>query len=228
MKKYIPTEEEIGLILKMYNDELIGSTTISEKTGISGSVIRRILREKGSKIGSPGRRYIGGKKTSEKKYREKNKIKLSKKHSEWSDKNKEKLKQYRKEWREKNVDRVRKNKREYEKTRKSNNPTYKLISNFRTAIYQVLKENNIIKNKHYFEVLNYSQQELISHLESKFKEGMSWDNYGKWHVDHIRPISSFNIKEIGDEEFMMCWGLNNLQPLWSHENLKKSNSQDWG
>ena len=128
-----------------------------------------------------------------------------------------------KEWREKNIDRHRENKRNYERTRKHNDPLYKLISNFRTAIYQVLKENNVDKNGHYFEILKYSPKELISHLEKQFKDGMTWDNYGEWHVDHSVPLSSFNIKEIGDSEFMKCWSLSNLQPMWGEENIKKSN-----
>jgi hypothetical protein len=52
---------------------------------------------------------------------------------------------------------------------------------------------------------------------------MTWDNYGEWHVDHIKPISSFKITEIGDKEFMSCWSLENLQPLWGEENIRKSN-----
>ena len=56
---------------------------------------------------------------------------------------------------------------------------------------------------------------------------MSWDNYGEWHVDHIKPISSFNIQEIGDNEFIECWSLNNLQPLWGDENIRKSNKLDY-
>lgn len=52
---------------------------------------------------------------------------------------------------------------------------------------------------------------------------MTWDNYGEWHVDHIKPISSHTILEIGDDEFMKCWSLDNLQPLWGKENISKSN-----
>ena len=128
-----------------------------------------------------------------------------------------------KEYREKNIDKIRQVKRTYEKTRKDNDPIYKLINNFRTAIYQVLKENNVNKNGHYFEILKYTPEDLISNLENKFTEGMTWDNYGKWHVDHIVPISIHKITEIGDEEFMKCWSLDNLQPLWGDENIKKSN-----
>ena len=223
MKKYIPSEEELINILKMYNDELLGSQSISQKTGLSKPVILRVLRENNAKLGPSGRRFIGGKKVAEKKYREKNKKKLSDNHKKWYEENKEKWNEYMKEYREKNKDKIREVKRNYERTRKANDPIYKLINNFRTAIYQVLKENNVQKNGHYFDILKYSPNDLIEHLEKQFMDNMTWDNYGKWHVDHIQPISSFNIKAIGDNEFMRCWSLGNLQPLWGEDNIKKSN-----
>jgi hypothetical protein len=52
---------------------------------------------------------------------------------------------------------------------------------------------------------------------------MSWENYGKWHIDHITPLSSFDIQNYNDENFKKCWSLENLQPLWAEDNLKKSN-----
>jgi hypothetical protein len=209
----------------MYNEELLGSQTISEKTGLSKPTILRILKENGVKLGPSGRRFIGGREVAMKKYESKPQTKERKKgnHKTWSEKNRERLNEYHKEWREKNIDKHRENKRNYEKTRKHNDPLYKLINNFRTAVYQVLKESNVQKNGHYFEILKYTPDELIIHLEEKFTGEMSWDNYGIWHVDHIRPISSFNIQEIGDESFMECWSLKNLQPLWGDENIRKSN-----
>ena len=223
MKKYIPSEEEIKTILKMYNDDLIGSQTISEKIGLNKQQVLRILKENGVKLGPSGRRNIGGKKVADKKWRDSNKEYMTNKSKIWYEQNKEHRKEYLKEYREKNIEKIREVKRTYEKTRKHNDPLYKLISNFRTAVYQVLKENNVDKNRHYFEILKYTPDELIIHLEEKFTDEMSWDNYGIWHVDHIRPISSFNIQEIGDESFMECWSLNNLQPLWGDENIRKSN-----
>jgi hypothetical protein len=225
MKKYNPNDKELSDILKMYNEELLGSQTISEKTGISKPTILRILKENGVKLGPSGRRFIGGREVAMKKYESKPQTKERKKenHKTWSEKNREYLNEYHKEWREKNIDKHRENKRNYEKYRKDTDPIYKLINNFRTAIYQVLKESNVQKNGHYFEILKYSPDELITHLEEKFTGEMSWDNYGIWHVDHIRPISSFNIQEIGDELFMECWSLKNLQPLWGDENIRKSN-----
>ena len=98
-----------------------------------------------------------------------------------------------------------------------------VIINDSKTIYTVLKESNVDKYGHYFDILGYTPEELINHLEKQFTEGMTWENYGEFHVDHKLPISSFNIKEIGDEEFMKCWSLDNLQPMWGEENIRKSN-----
>ena len=99
MKKYIPSEEEIKTILKMYNDDLIGSQTISEKIGLNKQQVLRILKENGVKLGPSGRRNIGGKKVSDKKWREKNKETLKEKwlsyYYEYKDIIKEKGKDYR-------------------------------------------------------------------------------------------------------------------------------------
>ena len=223
MKKIIATEKQIIELKKMFVDESKGLREISIKFGWSTFTISRILKENGVIIKGSGRKFLGGKKVADKKYREKNKEKLNNYIKEWYEQNKEYRKQYHKKWREENIDKWRETKRNYEKTRKENDPIYKLINNFRTAIYQVLKERNIQKNGHYFDILKYTPEQLIEHLESKFTGNITWDNYGQWHVDHIIPISSFDIKEIGDKEFNKCWALENLQPLWGDENIRKSN-----
>jgi hypothetical protein len=224
MKKIILNNDELNLIVRMYKEELLSSNTISKKIGISKPIILKVLKENGVVLRSSGRKNIGGKKVSDKKYYELNKEKISKYYSEWRKDKEEHLKIYQKKWREENREKLREVKRNYERNRKATDPIYKLINNFRTAIYQVLKENNIQKNGHYFEVLQYTPEELIIHLENQFKDGMNWDNYGKWHVDHILPISVHNIKQIGDYEFMKCWSLTNLQPMWAEENIRKSNN----
>ena len=61
----------------------------------------------------------------------------------------------------------------------------------------------------------------MSHLESKFTEGMTWDNYGEWHVDHKKPMTLFEFTSTDDEGFKECWALDNLQPLWGKDNLSK-------
>lgn len=223
MKKIIFSEEIITEVIRLYNEEMLGSPSISEKLNIPRHSVLKILKDNDVKVGPSGRKFKGGKSESDKRHYEKNRGKRIQSSKNWAIKNKERLSDYQRKYHKENKEKIRETKRNYERTRKSTDPHYKLIGNFRTAIYQVLKENNVNKNGHYFEVLGYSQEELIKHLEKQFINGMTWDNYGKWHVDHIRPITSFDIKEIGDEEFLKCWGLDNLQPLWGVDNIRKSN-----
>jgi len=223
MRKIIFNDEQIKDMISLYVNDIWGTRQIGEKYSVSEKTINRVLKENEVKMDTPGRRYFGGKKTSDKKYYESNKEKISEYYSEWREDNKERLKEYQKKWREENRDKLRKTKRDYERNRKASDPLYKLISNFRTAIYTVLKESNVDKYGHYFDILQYTPEELINHLENQFKDDMTWENYGIWHVDHKLPITSFNIKEIGDEEFMRCWCLDNLQPMWGEENIRKSN-----
>lgn len=67
----------------------------------------------------------------------------------------------------------------------------------------------------------YSIAELRVHIERQFLPGMSWDNRREWEIDHILPVSRFDIKEIGDAEFRAAWSLSNLRPIWKSDNRKK-------
>jgi hypothetical protein len=69
------------------------------------------------------------------------------------------------------------------------------------------------------DVVGLSQGQLMAYLESRFQPGMTRSNYGMWHVDHIRPVSSFDHTDMG--EVRECWHYTNLQPLWARDNLRK-------
>ena len=62
---------------------------------------------------------------------------------------------------------------------------------------------------------------FMKHIESQWKEGMTWDNYGYrgWHIDHIIPCSAFDLTK--EEEQKKCFHYTNQQPLWAEENMKK-------
>ncbi|MDD5356518.1 MAG: hypothetical protein PHY56_08290 [Candidatus Omnitrophica bacterium] len=127
--------------------------------------------------------------------------------------NKERINLKRKEFRINNPDIIRKYKRtEYPKR-------IRIIESFRSNIYASLKYNK--KGRHWEDIVGYTCQDLIEHIEKLFKRGMAWENYGKWHVDHIIPISAFKYSSYDDPEFKACWALTNLRPLWAIDNLKK-------
>jgi len=72
-----------------------------------------------------------------------------------------------------------------------------------------------------FAILGYSLKALMTHLERQFLKGMTWDNYGEWHIDHITPLSSFEILHLDDPTIREAWCLTNLRPLWAKDNLSK-------
>jgi hypothetical protein len=220
-KKIELNKEQINECLKMYNEELLGSTTISERMGIHKTIIVRTLKENGVVIGPSGRRNIGGKTAAAKRYYEKNKEDLAEYHKDWSSDNRDSLRKYHGTWREDNKEHVNKYKRDYERKRRAEDPKYRLGIRTRTAVWQMLKERDVNKTNKTFDLLGYSIEELMTHLESLFTVGMTWDNYGEWHVDHKIPMSSFNFETTEDREFKLCWCLDNLQPLWGPENLSK-------
>lgn len=74
--------------------------------------------------------------------------------------------------------------------------------------------------------LGFTARELREHLERQFTAGMTWENHGAWHVDHIRPLSSFSYSSPDDDEFREAWALTNLRPLMAAENIKRSNGPE--
>lgn len=74
--------------------------------------------------------------------------------------------------------------------------------------------------------LDFTPDELRERFTSLFYNSMSWDNMDGWHIDHIRPVSSFNFTSTDCEDFKKCWALENLQPLWAADNLSKGNKWD--
>ena len=127
----------------------------------------------------------------------------------------------RKEYYKKNKEATIKKTTEYQNNRRKIDPQYRLRRNLRCRLYHALKNQKASKSDHTLELLGCSMGFLKGYLEAKFKEGMTWDNYGKWHVDHIRCVSDFDLSD--KEEQKKCFHYTNLQPLWASENLSKSN-----
>jgi len=137
-------------------------------------------------------------------------------------------------YRDKNRDKIYAKSREYIKNhpdevklwrntrfnfRYKNDTLFKTYVICRRLIRRAIKTANVDKVDKTIDLLGYSPLELQAHIESKFKDGMSWSNYGEWHIDHIIPISV----AVNLEQALFLSKLENLQPLWAEENLKKSN-----
>ena len=104
---------------------------------------------------------------------------------------------------------------------------YKLNETIRKGIYSSLINKGGSKNgNHTFDIVEFTLNDLIVHLEKQFTDGMSWDNYGTWHIDHKIPIAVFNFTKPEHQDFKKCWSLSNLQPMWAQDNLSKGASLD--
>lgn len=222
MKKTAFSEDEIRTIIRLYNEDKFGMAKIGNLYGVSKSAIHTLLHEQGVQLDTPGQRFRGGKSAADKRYAEKHKTEIAEYNTQWQKENRPKLRDYHKKWRDENREQLRRKQREWERNRYNTDPMYKLNHNMRYGVWASLKERGGNKQGlHTFQMLGYTVDQLKSHLESQFTEGMTWENYGKWHVDHRKPISSFNFTSHKDPEFQQCWALENLQPMWGEENWSK-------
>lgn len=135
--------------------------------------------------------------------------------------NKAKAKEYQKAYREKNWKHLKKYHCQYKKKRFKEDLSFKLHHYITKQIKNAIHEKPIAKK--WSDILGYGCDELRIHLQKQFKQGMSWDNYGKiWHIDHRIPISW--CKEKDDLlKIKTVWILENLQPKFAKENISKGN-----
>ena len=106
----------------------------------------------------------------------------------------------------------------YEKEKAKTNLGYRLAKNLRCRIWHAISRK-WVKSERTSELVGCSLLELRAHLEKQFQCGMSWDNYGKWHIDHIKPYIKFDLTKLAERQ--QCFHYSNLQPLWAAENLAK-------
>lgn len=78
------------------------------------------------------------------------------------------------------------------------------------AIYEKLRK---------FPYLACTREEFQKHIESLWLPGMTWENYGLWHIDHIIPKSMFLCKD--HATYLKGCHHTNLRPLWRHDNCSR-------
>jgi transcription elongation factor Elf1 len=122
-------------------------------------------------------------------------------------------------WRKRNRKQIQKTMTKYERERKKRDPAFKLVKTMRSRLLSALTRKNAKKNYRTMDLIGESPSFVMGYLEAKFTEGMTWENHGEWHIDHIKPCCSFDLTK--EEEQIKCFHYSNLQPLWAEENLKK-------
>ena len=101
----------------------------------------------------------------------------------------------------------------------SKNITYKLKNRLRNRLYFILKYYKGKKPCSAITLLGCSLEQFKKYIEQKFSKGMTWSNHGKWHIDHIKPLASFDLNI--PEQVKICCHYTNLQPLWAIDNIRK-------
>ena len=153
-----------------------------------------------------------------KEYYQNHKIEIIKRAKQNQQEHKEERKNYLREYRRIH----RKEHNEYIRNKRKSDIKFNLGYSLRKRIWKTLKNNS--KSEHTLVLVGCSLESLKKHLESQFQPGMSWNNYGKWHVDHIKPCALFDLSK--PEEQRKCFNYTNLQPLWALDNLRKYKKYD--
>ena len=144
-------------------------------------------------------------------YREKNRKKLLASKIAYANANRH----IRKAWLDSNKDKIN----EYNSNRYKTNIQHKLSKLLRSRLWDALQGD--LKSGSAVKDLGCSIEELKICLESKFQEGMSWDNWTSdgWHIDHIKPLASFDLTD--RNQLIQACHYTNLQPLWAKDNFSK-------
>jgi hypothetical protein len=107
--------------------------------------------------------------------------------------------------------------REYERNKRKTDILWRLSKSLRDRLYKAVTRGT--KTSSAIDIVGCSVAELKIHIENQFSDGMCWQNYGEWHIDHIRPCVSFDLTNIDQQ--MLCFHFSNLRPLWGKDNRSK-------
>ena len=151
------------------------------------------------------------------KSREKRKEIAQQESANWRIENKDKVSEYNKKYALKNRAKLNQQSCERNKERRKIDPIFVLIRRERVRVYDAL--NGIRKSARTETLLGCSYSNFQKHIESLFVDGMGWHNINLWHLDHIRPLASFDLTD--EMQQKEAFNYKNQQPLWALDNLKK-------
>lgn len=144
------------------------------------------------------------------------------KNREWYEKNRDYAIVRSKEYRDANKSQINRKSAAYKLDREASDPLFKLKRRLRSLIYIKLRQGSYTKKSKTFEILGCEYDQFLEHISSKFSDGMSWENHGDWHLDHIVPVAIAKT----EEETIRLNHYTNFQPLWATDNLRKGATYD--
>jgi hypothetical protein len=155
-----------------------------------------------------------------KKYYQLNTEKVNQKSILWQKNNPLSSKKTRVKWQSQNQEYFK----EWRNRTYQTNPRFKLRIILGNRLNEILKKNKTYKTNSILNLIGCNLQELKLYLESKFLQGMTWENHSQtgWHIDHIKPLSRFDLSD--RKQFLEACHYSNLQPLWAEDNLSKSDN----
>jgi len=106
------------------------------------------------------------------------------------------------------------------KQKRANNPGFRIACNLRKRLSFLVRKASATKTKQTLALLGCPLKSFLLYLESLWEPGMSWDNYGEWHIDHVVPCAIFDLTKPDHQE--RCFHFSNLQPLWAVDNWRKN------
>jgi hypothetical protein len=121
--------------------------------------------------------------------------------------------------RDRDLDAHRDYMRSYMAERAGNDIDFKLRGVLRARVRAAITRTGGDKSHKTMGLIGCSIERLRQHLEAKFTDGMTWDNHGEWHIDHIKPCAAFDLT--CERQQRECFNYTNLQPLWAVDNLTK-------
>lgn len=155
----------------------------------------------------------------QKRYYEENKDKIYETTKAYRERNIEWYRSYNRQYYKENAEKIKENSKKSLYRRIENDIGFKILQRLRKRMYDAVK--GTVKSARTIELIGCSTDKLRKHLEKQFTDGMTWDNYGEWHVDHIIPCANFDFTKESDQR--ECFHYTNLQPLWAVDNIRKSN-----
>jgi len=155
-------------------------------------------------------------KEQQKQYRQDNAEQIKEQKKQYYKDNAEQIKEAMKQYFQENKEQ----RYEYYRNRYVTDESFKTACICRSMLRRTLNATNSTKDTSTYEALGYCNDELKQNIESKLLQGMSWDNYGEWHIDHKYPVSRYVQNGITDPSVINS--LDNLIPMWDHHNMSKS------